>query len=441
MKVSRHEVERELRTICASPIFTRAHRMREMLEDFVQCALEGRLGDLKGAVIGVRLFGRSPGYDTTADPIVRVNAGNLRDRLTEYYETVGRSDPVTITVPTGGYVPVFSYNRNLAPRLSDTAAQHVWNAKAGMNRRTPESYELAFKYLELALREYPDHPRLLALQALAHLNRAMFCGVNSRAELELAERILSALRLDENAPWEAWVADACIKQSLHWKWDASQSSYDEAIRLSQGEAKYYQGWYTQFLASQRRFAEGIAILRNAIEDFAYDLPVIRSDLAILQVMGGEFEDAEKTLRTTLTLFPHEPNLAYIDLAIMREAQDKPDEAVALLEKVPADSPEGHIVLGLRYAYLGFAGRLDEARRGFEELKAMRETGFAPASQIAMAALGCGEKDAAVQWITVAALVERDPICIWFNVMPFTRRLHAHPGFRELIENTMQLPLH
>lgn len=52
---------------------------------------------------------RCPGpelvIDSKADPIVRVEAGRLRDRLNSYYEAEGEADPVLISLPKGGYVP------------------------------------------------------------------------------------------------------------------------------------------------------------------------------------------------------------------------------------------------------------------------------------------------------------------------------------------------
>jgi TolB-like protein/Flp pilus assembly protein TadD len=62
------------------------------------------------------------------DPIVRVEAGRLRSRLSEYYKTEGSDDPVVIDLPKGRYSPVFLEHR--APpkenkELSTEAAQEV----------------------------------------------------------------------------------------------------------------------------------------------------------------------------------------------------------------------------------------------------------------------------------------------------------------------------
>jgi hypothetical protein len=41
------------------------------------------------------------------DPIVRVQARNLRLRLERYYAGLGAQDPLVIEMPQGTYVPVF----------------------------------------------------------------------------------------------------------------------------------------------------------------------------------------------------------------------------------------------------------------------------------------------------------------------------------------------
>src|SRR5204863_6822573 len=65
------------------------------------------IGYVKESVIGVEVFGRSPGYDPRIEPIVRIEARRLREKLQAYYEKQGSQDPVVIQLPKGGYVPTF----------------------------------------------------------------------------------------------------------------------------------------------------------------------------------------------------------------------------------------------------------------------------------------------------------------------------------------------
>jgi TolB-like protein/cytochrome c-type biogenesis protein CcmH/NrfG len=55
------------------------------------------------------VFERSAEFDAQGDPVVRIEAGRLRRALERYYLSDGRSDPVVITIPKGGYVPHFAW--------------------------------------------------------------------------------------------------------------------------------------------------------------------------------------------------------------------------------------------------------------------------------------------------------------------------------------------
>jgi len=106
MEASR--VRAQLDRILASAIFVDADRARSFLGFIVERALRGRTGEIKESVIAVEVLGRHPSFDSKSDPIVRVEAGRLRDRLRDYYEGEGEADDVLISIPKGGYVPEFS---------------------------------------------------------------------------------------------------------------------------------------------------------------------------------------------------------------------------------------------------------------------------------------------------------------------------------------------
>jgi hypothetical protein len=104
-------VRAQLRRILGSSVFADAERGSRFLEFVVQSTLEGRASEVKESVIGVEVLGRTTSFDPKADPIVRVEAGRLRSRLNTYYQNEGKTDPVLISIPKGGYVPEFSENK------------------------------------------------------------------------------------------------------------------------------------------------------------------------------------------------------------------------------------------------------------------------------------------------------------------------------------------
>ena len=101
-------VRAQLERILASEVFSRSQQLRRFLSFIVEQRLAGQGHSLKESVLAHELYGKGTDFDGGADPVVRVDARRLRDKLREYYE--GRSDPVVISLPKGSYVPVFEAN-------------------------------------------------------------------------------------------------------------------------------------------------------------------------------------------------------------------------------------------------------------------------------------------------------------------------------------------
>lgn len=98
-------VRLQLARIVDSRGFVAAGRLSPFLTFVVERTLAGE--PLKEAIVGVEVFGRPAGYDPRLDPIVRVEARRLRNRLAEYYAGPGAGDPVLIEIPKGTYAATF----------------------------------------------------------------------------------------------------------------------------------------------------------------------------------------------------------------------------------------------------------------------------------------------------------------------------------------------
>lgn len=97
-------VDRVLR----SASFQRAERQRDFLTHICERTLGGHAGEVTETEIGHFVFGRPLDYNSGDDNIVRVAARQLRAKLREYFDTEGRDEPLTIEIPKGSYVPVFT---------------------------------------------------------------------------------------------------------------------------------------------------------------------------------------------------------------------------------------------------------------------------------------------------------------------------------------------
>ena len=97
------EIRDALERVLDSRCFEHAGRASDFLRFVVGETLAGDGDRLKGYTIAIQVFGRPPSFDAQSDPLVRVEALRLRQRLTEYYAGEGAGDPVRLQLPRGSY--------------------------------------------------------------------------------------------------------------------------------------------------------------------------------------------------------------------------------------------------------------------------------------------------------------------------------------------------
>lgn len=105
--IAPEEILSALQRILASKDFPATDRNRRFLEFVVRQALDGRFEKIDGYHVATEVFGRAPDFNPTVDPIVRIEASKLRRDLELYYLKRGEAGEVRISLPRGGYIPVF----------------------------------------------------------------------------------------------------------------------------------------------------------------------------------------------------------------------------------------------------------------------------------------------------------------------------------------------
>ena len=71
---------------------------------------------IKEYQIATEVFGRSDDFDPQVDSMVRVQAGRLRQKLSEYYNSDGVEDPLVVELPKGTYLLSFHHKAATAAR-------------------------------------------------------------------------------------------------------------------------------------------------------------------------------------------------------------------------------------------------------------------------------------------------------------------------------------
>src|SRR5689334_928661 len=97
--------------LVTSPQLAASPSLCRFLRYVVEETLAGREGQIKEYSLGAEVFGRGDEFDPRIDPIVRVQARNLRARMAKYYEGPGAQEAVIIDMPKRTYVPVFAMRK------------------------------------------------------------------------------------------------------------------------------------------------------------------------------------------------------------------------------------------------------------------------------------------------------------------------------------------
>lgn len=143
--VSLEQCKEQIARIIQSPVLRNATALQRLLQYVTAKVFEGASQDLKEYTIGVEVFARPQDYDTKSDTIVRVQIHRLRQKLKEYYEIEGCSDPVLIEIPPGRYIATFelrtpaAVDEHSTPVVADPSPTIVNNQNSNAKTEVAEA--------------------------------------------------------------------------------------------------------------------------------------------------------------------------------------------------------------------------------------------------------------------------------------------------------------
>jgi len=143
-------IREQLERLLVHSLFSNSKRYPVLLAYTVEETLKGNAAELKERSIGIEVFGRSPTYDTNADPVVRITAGEVRKRLMQYYYDSGHDGELVIELPSGTYVPQFRVPEPLPEPIVavlEPAPQTVSTPAPTLHRQSPRRRWLFVAFL------------------------------------------------------------------------------------------------------------------------------------------------------------------------------------------------------------------------------------------------------------------------------------------------------
>jgi hypothetical protein len=129
-------IRKQLKKLLSSPLFSKSDRYPAFLRYVVDSVIRNPTDKLKEQTVGIEVFGKTPGYDTSRDHIVRSTAVEIRKRLKEYYRQPDYHDDIVIDLPIGSYTPRIYHRKDLtfgyvippaSGELEITVSKRFWN--------------------------------------------------------------------------------------------------------------------------------------------------------------------------------------------------------------------------------------------------------------------------------------------------------------------------
>ena len=480
------QVRAHLQLILSTPGFASASSLARFLRYVVEETLEGRARNLKEFTLGIRIFGRGEAFDPRVDPIVRVQARNLRSKLERYYAGPGLADPVRIELPKGTYVPLFVAGSSPSAEIEPVpeakrprgfdARVPVWAALAAcllvalgagslwriqraeiaalrahasgarrppagseahsiyvrgrylMDRQTEDSLGRAEQCFRQAIALEPQYAAAWAGLADVRDVMAQFRFIPPAQGMEEARRAAEkALALDPMLA-EAHVSLAAILEAYDWDWKAAEREYRRAIELNPNLPATHL-WYGMFLRDQGRVREAMPEieLANRMDPLSVFGLV---NLAHAYLLNGEPAAAERQLKITLDLAPRSPRPAMMLAGVLHEENHDLPGLIQSLEhfrEAEGGSPQSTAALASAYAH---AGRKEDAARLVSELQRMSRERYVSPFDVATVYLSMDDVNSALPYLE-KAYRERSTGMLFLR-RPKFEPFRSDPRFRSLI---------
>lgn len=119
--LERTQIQAQIEKLANSSVLHGSESLCKLLRYIAKHALDHPGVPLKEYQIATEVFGRQETFDPQVDSMVRVQAGRLRSKLAEYYNSDGSADdPVLVELPKGTYVLAF-HPRTTFPKNHSSA--------------------------------------------------------------------------------------------------------------------------------------------------------------------------------------------------------------------------------------------------------------------------------------------------------------------------------
>jgi TolB-like protein/Flp pilus assembly protein TadD len=292
------------------------------------------------------------------------------------------------------------------------------------------SVDKSINYFQAAIDKDPGYaPAYLGLAEAYSELRTIFIGIRPQdVDAKIQSAAQKALELDPESV-EAHVLLGKI-EDLQWQWADAERQLRRALEISPNNANAHAALSDWFL-HQGRTDESLAWAERGREldpaSFSGD------NIGWILFCSRRYEEAIREFRTVLAVRPDDAGaLWYLGFALI--ADNRPEEAIPVLEKALTASEGSPGIRGVLVRAYAHAGRRADALRVLGDLKRRKLHSYVPAAAFVNAYLGLDDKEQAFAWLD-QAYKEHSNILLFVKVHPYFDPLRNDPRFRALVSRT------
>lgn len=415
------EAEAALQRLLADQRFKTADRQKAILTYLVAQRIKDE--EVKAYAIAVDVLGRPSNFDSSIDPIVRIEISRLRSTLESFYVAFGEDHDIWISVKKGKYIACFARNTANAPhhrKADEIPLGHTIRRNPYQPENTPPKRRLMFAGLmvsvvaaiaTLSIYSYAHRP-VISTKPVVYVTVDAANPQQAGEASQVRDGLLTALTQFQTivvaqpayASVRANAADRRYSVQLKYYsdldersvwWQVTENASGnllmsglERVETAGKSAAVARQEIVASLAKRIAANRGVinSIKLNAAQDSVGNDCVVRAEYAL--EVRGSLEAAANCLERTVRLMPHDPDanavLARILLAPAGRATspEVADRALRLAQDAVARAPFSDRAQLALMAAQAAGGRLEAAIKAGNKAVALN-----PNSPDSVAALG------------------------------------------------------
>ena len=290
---------------------------------------------------------------------------------------------------------------------------------------TPQAFDIALEYYELALKKDPNYAAAHLAVAHVWLLRNQFGYTAPReAGPKAKAAVLKALELDST------LADghgllAWVNFLYEWDWAGAEAEWKRAIELN---PNYVDSVYAHFLWVMKRPEEAMAQMERALQlDPLNELVQVHNGFILLS--AGRDDEAFEQVRKLLRTSPQNP-MVHVLFAYLHFRKAMYEEFLAEMKAYYSCMGDLEVEEALTQGYAQ-SGYRRAMRRAADLLAARARKTYVLSFDVASLYAIAGENDQALEWLE-KGLEDRNPIMPYVDAYVEFAPLRSDPRFQDLL---------